>query len=79
MSSGAAAAAAAGDARLRAASGAAPPMDEAVFMSTDYNLLNTGDLNILSSGFNAMLPSEELLRFVPTPEEATASRSTAWL
>jgi hypothetical protein len=54
-------------------------LDDAMLISTDINLLNTSDMNLVTSGLNAFLPSEEILRFVPTPEEATASRSTAWL
>jgi hypothetical protein len=41
--------------------------------------ISTADLNINTADLNAMLASEEILRNVPTPEEATASRSTAWL
>jgi len=45
--------------------------DEAVGMSTDINLL--------SSEFNLMMASEEILRHVPLPEDAAAAGNMAWL
>jgi hypothetical protein len=50
----------------------------AALNTADMNI-STADLNINTADLNAMLASEEILRNVPTPEEATASRSTAWL
>ncbi|KIZ00031.1 hypothetical protein MNEG_7933, partial [Monoraphidium neglectum] len=51
-------------------------MDDAVLMSTDMGMPNS-DLNVRTS--DLQIGSEEMLRHVPTPEEATAARNTAWL
>jgi hypothetical protein len=60
--------------------------DDGMLMSAELNLntaemniINTADMNVTSSDFNAMLASEEILKHVPLPEDATASHSTAWL